>query len=77
VPPRCGRSQAELDRRARAIGMKLDELRGSGLAGTPDEVTSKIEKFAEIGAEHIYLQVLDLQDLDHLELIAAEVLPRV
>jgi F420-dependent oxidoreductase-like protein len=73
----CGRSEAELDRRARAIGMKPDELRESGLAGTPDEVARKIEKFAEIGAEHIYLQVLDLQDLDHLELLAAEVLPRV
>jgi F420-dependent oxidoreductase-like protein len=73
----CGRSEAELDRRARAIGRKPDELRDSGLVGTPDEVARKIEKFAEIGAEHIYLQVLDLQDLDHLELLAAEVLPRV
>jgi alkanesulfonate monooxygenase SsuD/methylene tetrahydromethanopterin reductase-like flavin-dependent oxidoreductase (luciferase family) len=59
------------------IGRKPDELRDSGLVGTPDEVARKIEKFAEIGAEHIYLQVLDLQDLDHLELLAAEVLPRV
>jgi len=73
----CGRSEAELDRRARAIGRKPDELRDSALVGTPDEVTEKIGKFAEIGAEHIYLQVLDLHDLDHLELIAAEVLPRV
>ena len=31
----CGRTQAELDRRAAAIGMKLDELREGGLAGTP------------------------------------------
>ena len=73
----CGRSEAELDRRAKAIGRKTDELRDSALVGTPDEVAEKIGKFAEIGAEHIYLQVLDLHDLDHLELIAAEVLPRV
>jgi F420-dependent oxidoreductase-like protein len=73
----CGRSQAELERRARAIGRKLDELRDNGLAGTPDELAAKIEKFAEIGVEHMYLQVLDLHDLDHLELIASEVLPRV
>jgi F420-dependent oxidoreductase-like protein len=73
----CGRSAAEVDRRAKAIGMKPDELRDSALVGTPDEVAEKIGKFAEIGAEHMYLQVLDLHDLDHLELIAAEVLPRV
>jgi F420-dependent oxidoreductase-like protein len=73
----CGRSQAELDRRAAAIGKKADDLAGSGLAGTPDEVAKKIGKFAQLGAEHIYLQVLDLQDLDHLELLATEVLPRV
>jgi F420-dependent oxidoreductase-like protein len=73
----CGRSAAELDRRAKAIGMKPDALRDSGLVGTPDEVAEKIGKFAEIGAEHMYLQVLDLHDLEHLELIAAEVLPRV
>jgi F420-dependent oxidoreductase-like protein len=73
----CGRSQPELERRARAIGRKPDDLRDNGLVGTPDEVAKKIRKFAEIGAEHVYLQVLDLQDLDHLELIAAEVLPQV
>ena len=73
----CGRSQAELDRRAAAIGRKPDELVASGLAGTPDEVVKKIGTFAELGAEHVYLQVLDLQDIDHLELIAAEVLPGV
>jgi F420-dependent oxidoreductase-like protein len=73
----CGRSQAELERRAAAIGRKPDELVASGLAGTPDEVIKKIGAFAELGAEHVYLQVLDLQDIDHLELIAAEVLPGV
>jgi F420-dependent oxidoreductase-like protein len=73
----CGRSKAELDRRAAAIGRKSDELVASGLAGPPDEVVKKIGQFAELGAEHVYLQVLDLQDLDHLELIAAEVLPSV
>ena len=73
----CGRTRAELDRRAAAIGRKADELASSGIAGLPDEVAKKIRKFAEIGAEHVYLQVLDLHDLDHLELIATEVLPQV
>ena len=73
----CGRTRAELDRRAAAIGQKADELAENGIAGLPDDVIKKIRKFAEIGAEHVYLQVLDLHDLDHLELIATEVLPQV
>ena len=73
----CGRDDAEIERRAAATGSKLDDLRRSGLAGTPDEIVAKIGKFAEIGAQRIYLQVLDLDDLEHLELIAAEVRPAV
>jgi F420-dependent oxidoreductase-like protein len=73
----CGRDRAELDRRAAAIGRTADDLAEHGIAGTPDAVVAKIGKFAEIGAERAYLQVLDLQDLDHLELLATEVLPRV
>ena len=69
----CGRSQAEIDRRAAAVGRRP----GEGLVGTPGEIAEMIGQFAEIGAEHFYLQVLDLNDLDHLELLAAEVLPQV
>lgn len=73
----CGRSPGEVARRAAAIGRQPGELAEHGLAGTPDEVAAKIRKFGEIGAEHIYLQVLDLTDLDHLQLLATEVLPQV
>ncbi|MEQ4719772.1 LLM class F420-dependent oxidoreductase [Nonomuraea sp. B19D2] len=72
-----GRDRAEIERRAAAVGENPDTLRENGLAGTPAEVLEKIGKFAELGAEHLYLQILDLQDLEHLELIAAEVLPHV
>jgi len=72
----CGRTPAELRQRAAKIGRTLDELRETGLAGTPEEIAKKIGRFAELGAEHLYLQVMDLKDLDHLELLAAEVLPR-
>jgi alkanesulfonate monooxygenase SsuD/methylene tetrahydromethanopterin reductase-like flavin-dependent oxidoreductase (luciferase family) len=73
----CGRSAAEVARRARAIGRESDDLREHALAGSPDEIAEKIAKFAAIGAERIYLQVLDLDDLDHLALIASDVLPQV
>ncbi|MFD6455460.1 LLM class F420-dependent oxidoreductase [Nocardia sp. NPDC060220] len=68
-----GRTDAEVARRAAAIGREVDELASNGLAGSPAEVVDKIARYREIGASRIYLQILDLADLDHLELIAAEV----
>jgi F420-dependent oxidoreductase-like protein len=68
-----GRDDAEVSRRADAIGQDVDELRRDGLGGTPAQVVDRIGAFAELGVTRMYLQVLDLADLDHLELIAAEV----
>ncbi|CAM3898204.1 LLM class F420-dependent oxidoreductase [Nocardiopsis rhodophaea] len=73
----CGRNDAEVARRAAAIGRQVDELKENGLAGTPAEVVDKIGRYAEIGSERMYLQVLDLSDLDHLELVADQVAPQV
>lgn len=73
----CGKDEAQLARRAAAIGQELPVLRRSGLAGTPSEIVDKIGKYAEAGAAALYLQVLDLDDLGHLEQIAAEVMPQV
>ena len=73
----CGKDEAEFRRRAAAIGQKPEDIRAIGVAGTPGEVVAKIGQFAEIGAERVYLQVLDLSDLDHLALIASDVMPQV
>lgn len=73
----CGRDAAEVARRADAIGIDVAELRRTGIAGSAEEVVDKIGQFGQAGAERIYLQVLDLEDLDHLELIASAVLPHV
>ncbi|WP_189046207.1 LLM class F420-dependent oxidoreductase [Micromonospora sonchi] len=70
----CGRDDAEVARRAAVIGREPAELRENGLAGTPAEVVEKIGRYAEVGSQRIYLQVLDLSDLDHLDLVAAEVM---
>jgi F420-dependent oxidoreductase-like protein len=72
----CGRTTAEFERRAAAIGRKPQDVRAEGLAGSPAEVADKISRFAGIGAERIYLQILDLGELDHLDVLAAEVLPQ-
>jgi alkanesulfonate monooxygenase SsuD/methylene tetrahydromethanopterin reductase-like flavin-dependent oxidoreductase (luciferase family) len=69
----CGKDDASFRRRAAAIGRDPQELRTIGLTGTPAEVVDKIGAFASAGATTVYLQVLDLTDIEHLELIAAEV----
>ena len=71
----CGEDEATFRRRAEAIGRQPDELRRNGAAGTVAEVTDTLAAFVEAGAERLYLQVLDLKDLDHLRLVAAEVAP--
>jgi F420-dependent oxidoreductase-like protein len=73
----CGQDEAEFRRRAAAIGREPDAMRAIGVTGTPDEVVAKIGGYAEIGAERVYLQVLDLGDLDHLALIASDVVPEI
>jgi F420-dependent oxidoreductase-like protein len=73
----CGEDDAVFRRRAEAIGREPDELRANGAAGTPAEVTETLAAFVQAGASRIYLQVLDLHDLDHLRLIAAEVAPQL
>jgi F420-dependent oxidoreductase-like protein len=71
----AGSTEAEFVRRAAAIGREPAELRENGAAGSVDEVAATIRRYAEAGAERVYLQVLDLDDLDHLDLIANEVAP--
>ncbi|TDD71559.1 LLM class F420-dependent oxidoreductase [Jiangella aurantiaca] len=72
-----GADEAEFARRAAAIGREPAEVRRNGLAGTPQEVVDGINAIRELGGGRVYLQILDLGDLDHLELIAAEVAPHV
>lgn len=71
----CGTDEAQVERRAARIGRATAELREHGLAGTPAEVLDRLASFAEAGASRVYLQVLDLDDLDHLHLLGQEVLP--
>jgi len=72
-----GRDAAEVNRRLEAIGHDLEGIRRQGVAGTPAEVVDQLGRYAEAGAQRFYLQVLDLSDLDHLDLIAAEVAPQL
>lgn len=68
-------TEAELERRAAAIGREVGELRENGLAGLVPEVIDTIGRYAEAGQSRLYLQTLDLSDLDHLRLVASSVMP--
>ncbi|MEU3188153.1 LLM class F420-dependent oxidoreductase [Streptomyces sp. NPDC006923] len=68
-----GKDDAEVARRAAAIGREVEELKANGLAGSPAEVVDKIGRYGAVGSSRIYLQVMDLDDLDHLELISTQV----
>lgn len=71
----AGRDGAELTRRAGAIGRELDEMRtNSPLVGTPGEIVDRLSPFAEIGVQRVYMQLLDMSDLEHLQLFADEVM---
>ena len=67
----AGRDDAEISRRAAAIGREIDELRSnSPLVGTPNEIVDQLGSFADFGVQRVYLQLLDLSDLEHLGLFA-------
>ena len=76
--PICvGATDADVRRRADVLGRSPGSLRAEGLAGSPAEVVERIGLFGKLGASRLYLQTLDVTDLDQLELIAAEVLPQL
>ena len=72
-----GGDEAEFARRAAAIGRDPEELRASGVAGTAAEAVDVLHRYADAGVERVYRQILDLTDLDHLDLVAADVLPHL
>ncbi|MEV0950697.1 LLM class F420-dependent oxidoreductase [Promicromonospora sp. NPDC050249] len=72
-----GKDEAEFTRRATAIGREPAELREHGIAGTVSEVVDRLKALEAAGVQRVYLQILDLADLDHLDLIAREVRPQL
>jgi F420-dependent oxidoreductase-like protein len=70
-----GADDAEVARRAGRIGREVDELRANGACGTPAQVVERLRQWADAGAQVAYLQVLDMDDVDHVRLIGREVAP--
>ena len=77
LPTLAGASASELDRRAENLGRTVDELRGDvNIVGTRDEIVAKVERLVGIGAQRVYFQLMDLQDVSHVEYLG-EVLPHL
>ena len=73
-----GRDDAEVKRRAAAIGRDVEEMRGNGgVVGTSEQAVEILGRYAEAGASRVYLQVLDLGDLAQVELVASAVAPQL
>ena len=72
-----GTNDADIARRAAAIGRDVEELRLNGLCGTPAEAIERLKAWSAAGADRMYLQFLDLTDLEHLDLAAEQVMPFV
>jgi F420-dependent oxidoreductase-like protein len=76
LPTVVATNDAEYLRRLAAIDADPDTFAEVNVAGSPEAAIEKLERLRELGADRVYLQLVDVRDLDHLELIAAEVLPQ-
>jgi F420-dependent oxidoreductase-like protein len=72
-----GENEAECRRRADAIGLDVAELREADAGGTVEEVAERLGAYAALGVSRVYLQMLDLTDLDHIALLGERLAPLV
>jgi alkanesulfonate monooxygenase SsuD/methylene tetrahydromethanopterin reductase-like flavin-dependent oxidoreductase (luciferase family) len=73
----CGATQAEARDRLARLGTPGERMLSRGVVGEPGEVADALRALADEGCEIAYLHIFDIDDLDHLRLIGAEVLPQV
>ena len=72
-----GRTDAEAQRRAAPLHVKSALPPEDPVVGSPAQLVDRLGEFAAIGATRVHLRLIDSDDLDHVELIAAEVLPQL
>ncbi|MBO4204721.1 LLM class F420-dependent oxidoreductase [Micromonospora echinofusca] len=72
-----GRTDAEAQRRAAPLQVRSALPPEDPVIGSPAQLVDRIGEFATIGTTRVHLRLIDLADLDHLELIAGDVLPQL
>lgn len=77
LPTIVGRSDADFRAKLDAAGSDPDEFLAVNIGGTPQQAIDKIGRLASLGAQRVYLQTVHARDLDAVELLGTEVLPKV
>jgi F420-dependent oxidoreductase-like protein len=73
----CGVTEAEARRRLERLGPPGERMLANGVVGTPAQIADALGRFAADGCEVAYLHIFDIDDLEHIRLIGAEVVPQV
>lgn len=73
----CGRSDADVRRRAEPLHEQSALPPEDPVIGPPSLLVDRIGELAAVGATRFHLRITDMTDLDHIELIASEVLPQL
>ncbi|QLQ37843.1 LLM class F420-dependent oxidoreductase [Micromonospora robiginosa] len=72
-----GRTDAEAQRRAAPLHVASALPPEDPVVGSPAQLVERLGEFAAVGTSRVHLRLIDFDDLDHVELIAAEVLPQL
>jgi F420-dependent oxidoreductase-like protein len=72
-----GRTDAEAQRRAAPLHVPSALPPEDPVVGSPGALVQRIGELAEIGATRVHVRVIDMSDLDHVELLASQVLTQV
>ena len=73
----CGRTDAAVKERLALLEEPSLLPPEPTISGSPDQVLDAVARYAEAGATRLYVRLRDLSDLDHLDLLAAEVIPHL
>lgn len=78
----AGADDDAVARRAARVGARLgkdvgDVRDGVNIVGNADEIGAHMERYAALGIQRVHFQILDLQDLEHVEYLGTEVLPHL
>lgn len=81
TPCIVGVDRADVERRrerqAQRMGAPVEERSNVTFVGTVDEVVERLREYADAGVERVMLQSIVHEDLELIELIGREVMPRV
>jgi F420-dependent oxidoreductase-like protein len=73
----CGATRGEAEARLERLGDPGRRMLSMGTLGDVPAVVGALEELKAAGAEIAYLHIFDIDDLDHLRLIGAEVIPQL